>query len=130
VRGGTPVDSGVNIFPVVCLLLPSSVVVSVLTTVMGRFRWAIWGGWVLTTLGSGLLLLLDKETKTAVWAGVFAVFGVGNGMVLTSVNIGTQAISEPENCGRAASMYAFIRTLGMSVGVAVSFLSPWHYHSV
>jgi len=116
------VQSGVNIFPVVCLLLPGSVLVSILSTRLGRFRWAIWIGWVLATIGCSLLMLLGLDTKTAIWAGIFALFGVGNGMVLTSVNVGIQAISKTEDCARAASMYAFVRTLGMSVGVAVSSL--------
>lgn len=98
--------------------------VSILSTSLGHFRWAIWGGWVLTTAGSGLMILFGQDTKTPVWAGIFAVFGVGNGMVLTSVNIGVQAISRAEDCGRAASMYAFVRTLGMSVGVAVCISLP------
>lgn len=119
VHANSPLQSGLNIFPVVCLLLPGSVLVSILSSSLGHFRWAIWSGWALTTIGSGLMILFGQDTKTPIWAGIFAVFGVGNGMVLTSVNIGVQAISKTEDCGRAASMYAFVRTLGMSVGVAV-----------
>lgn len=40
-------------------------------------------------------------------------------MLLTSINVGIQAISDVEDAGRAAAMYAFMRTLGMSIGVAV-----------
>lgn len=119
IHHSTALRSGIDIFPVVCLLLPGSIVVSILTTKLGSFRWAIWCGWILTTLGCGLLMLLDEDTKTPVWAGIMAVFGVGNGMVLTSISVGIQAISRTEDCARAASMYAFVRTLGMSVGVAV-----------
>ncbi|KAF4919655.1 Efflux pump FUS6 [Colletotrichum viniferum] len=119
VRFVTPTQSGLNLFPVTCLLLPGSIVVSVLTSRLGRFRWAIWSGWALATVGCGLLVLLDENTTTALWAIYFAIFGIGNGMVLTSVNVGTQAISRIEDCGRAACMYAFMRTLGMSVGVAI-----------
>ena len=73
----------------------------------------------MATLGAGLLILIDQNTKTAVWAGVQVVFGLGSGMVLSSVNFGIQAIVRTEDCGRAASMYAFMRTLGMTIGVAV-----------
>lgn len=48
-----------------------------------------------------------------------ALFGVGSGMVLTSVNVGIQAISKVEDCAMAASMYGFFRSLGMPIGVAV-----------
>ncbi|KAK2055060.1 major facilitator superfamily transporter [Colletotrichum caudatum] len=119
VRFVTPTQSGLNLFPVTCLLLPGSIIVSVLTSRLGRFRWAIWSGWAITSAGCGLLVLLDENTSTTMWAIYLAIFGTGNGMVLTSVNVGTQAISRVEDCGRAACMYAFMRTLGMSVGVAV-----------
>ena len=74
---------------------------------------------MVTALGCGLLVLLDVNTKTPVWAVILAIFGIGHGMLLTSVNIGIQAVSRVEDAGRAAAMYAFMRTLGMSIGVAV-----------
>lgn len=48
------------------------------------------------------------------------MFGVGSGMLLSSVNFGIQTISRSEDCGRAACMYTFVRSMGMSIGVAVS----------
>lgn len=119
VRGGSPIRAGINLFPAVCLLIPGSIVVSVLTTRLGRFRWAIWTGWVVTTIGCGLMIIIDIRTKPVVVAVVLAVFGIGTGMVLTSVNVGIQAISEPEDCAMAASMYGFCRSLGMPLGVSV-----------
>jgi MFS family permease len=120
VRSTGPIHSGTNMFPVLFLLLPGSIIVSVITTRIGRFRWAIWSGWLITTTGCGLALLLDLHTKTAVWTGAFVVFGVGSGMLLSSINFGIQAISKSEDCGRAACMYSFVRSMGMSIGVAVS----------
>jgi MFS family permease len=108
-----------DIFPVTCFLLPGSIVISLITTRIGRYRWAIWSGWVVTAIGCGLLLLLNAETKTPVWAVILAIFGIGHGILLTSVNVGIQAVSRVEDAGRAAAMYAFMRTLGMSIGVAV-----------
>ena len=40
-------------------------------------------------------------------------------MLLSSVNFSTQAAVEPEDAGQAAAMYAFMRSVGMTVGVAV-----------
>lgn len=122
-RGSSPIDAGVDLFPSVCLLIPGSLVVSILTSRLGKFRWAVWGGWTLTTLACGLQLLFDVDTKEAVLAVVLAIFGVGSGMVLTSVNVGIQAISRPEDAGMAATMYSFFRSLGMPIGVTVS--RPW-----
>ena len=119
VRFTSPTQSGLNIFPVTCLLLPGSIIISLMTSRLGRFRWSIWSGWVLATIGCGLLHYLKQDTKTAIWAVILAIFGIGHGMLLTSVNVGIQAISNIEDAGSAAAMYAFMRTLGMSLGVAI-----------
>ena len=120
VKDTSAIQSGINLLPMLCLIIPGAIVVALITSRINHFRWAIWCGWLITTAGAGLFILLDIDTKTPVWAGIFVVFGVGNGISLTSVNIGIQAISKSEDCGRAASMYTFVRSLGMSVGVAVS----------
>lgn len=119
VRATTPTQSGVNLLPISGCLVPGSIVVSILASRLGRFRWAVWSGLVLTVAGCALLQKLDDDTSTGLWVVIFAVFGIGNGMMLTSVNVAIQAISKTEDCGRAAAMYAFMRTLGMSIGVAV-----------
>ncbi|KAL2266710.1 hypothetical protein VTJ83DRAFT_6062 [Remersonia thermophila] len=119
VRSAGPTQSGLDIFPVTCFLLPGSIVISLLTTRFGRYRWAIWSGWPVTAVACGLLVMFDADVKTPVWAVILAVFGIGHGMLLTSINVGIQAVSRVEDSGRAAAMYAFMRTLGMSVGVAV-----------
>jgi MFS family permease len=119
VKFKSPTAAGVALFPFMCAFLPGSAIVSQLITRLGRFRWAIWAGWFVATLGIGLLILIDLNTKTAVWAGVQVLFGLGSGMIVSSVNFGIQAIVRTEDCGRAACMYAFMRTLGMTIGVAV-----------
>ncbi|KAK0648589.1 major facilitator superfamily domain-containing protein [Cercophora newfieldiana] len=115
----SPTQAGLDIFPVTCFLLPGSIVISVIVSRIGRFRWAIWAGWIISGVGCGLFELFDQDTPTPVWAVILAVFGVGQGMLLTSINVGIQAISRTEDAGRAAAMYAFMRTLGMSIGVAI-----------
>ncbi|KAE9963481.1 hypothetical protein BLS_009251 [Venturia inaequalis] len=103
VRGTSPTHAGANIIAVTSILVPGSIIVSILTTRLGRFRWAIWGGWAIVLLACGLLSRLDKDTPTYEWVLYFAIFGLGNGMCLTSVNFGIQAISSVENAGAAAS---------------------------
>ncbi|KAH7308938.1 major facilitator superfamily domain-containing protein [Stachybotrys elegans] len=119
VRFTNALDAGIRMLPVTCLLLPGSVIVSVLSTRLGRFRWAVWIGWVISTLSCGLMQLFDQTISTPAWAAILAIFGAGNGMVLTGTNVAIQAISPAKDCGRAATMYAFMRSLGMTVGVAV-----------
>ncbi|KAF1960648.1 MFS general substrate transporter [Byssothecium circinans] len=120
VRGSSPTRAGIDVFPAAFLLVPGSLVVSILTTRLGRFRWALWAGWTITTLGSGLLLLLDLHTSYAILAIILAVFGIGSGMIVTSINVAVQAISKVEDSAMASCLYAFMRSLGMPLGVAIS----------
>jgi fucose permease len=124
VRGKSSTDAGRDLLPALCFLIPGSIVVSVMTSRLGRFRWAIWGGWLVTTVACGLQLLFGVSTSWGMLYAILAVLGIGTGMVLTSVNVGIQAISKPEDCAMAASMYGFFRSLGMPLGVAVSILVP------
>jgi fucose permease len=123
VRSASPVRAGIDLFPAVCLLVPGSVVVAILTSRLGHFRWAIWLGLVVATVACGLFVLFDERTAKAVFAVALAVFGVGNGMVLTGVNVGTQAVAKAEDRPMAACMYGFMRSLGMPIGVAVCSLT-------
>lgn len=120
VRAQSPTQAGIDLFPAVCFLIPGSIVVAALTARLGRFRWAIWLGWAITTTACGLFIIFDLHTRLIVIAVALALFGIGSGMVLTSVNVGIQAISKVEDCAMAASMYGFMRSLGMPIGVAVS----------
>ncbi|KAF1843499.1 MFS general substrate transporter [Cucurbitaria berberidis CBS 394.84] len=120
VRGSSSTGAGVAFLPALCFMVPGSVVVSVLTTRLGRFRWAIWGGWAVTTVGCGLMILFDLHTKKVVLVVALAIIGYGAGTVLTSVNVGVQAISKIENSAMSASMYGFFRSLGMPLGVTLA----------
>ncbi|KAF2124990.1 MFS general substrate transporter [Dothidotthia symphoricarpi CBS 119687] len=120
VHGSSTTRAGIELFPVACFVIPGSILVSILTSRIGRWRWAIWIGWVITTVGCGLWILLDVHTRFVVYAVVIAVFGIGAGMVLTAVNVGIQAIAKTEDAAMAASMYGFFRSLGMPLGVAIA----------
>ena len=123
VIGSSSTQAGINILPAVLFTVPGAIVVSILTSRLGRFRWAMWSGWAITTLACGLQLLLEKSSIPVVTSAIRAVFGLGMGMALMSLNVGTQAISRAEDAAMTASMYGFLRSLGMPLGVAVSFYS-------
>lgn len=114
-----PIRTGLSIFPSTATLIPGSAVVSSLITRFGRYRWAIWTGYTISTIGAGLMIMWDDKTPTVVWAISQCLFGLGLGMVLTSVNFSIQAAVSPEDAGQAATMYAFLRSIGLAFGVAV-----------
>jgi MFS family permease len=120
VSGKSATQAGIDLLPASAFLVPGSIIVSILTTRLGRFRWAIWSGWAVTILACGLMMLYNLHTRLAVYSVIMAIFGLGSGMVLTSTNVGIQAISKEEDAGMAGCMYAFFRSVGMPLGVTVS----------
>lgn len=115
-----PFHTGIDLLPVVVLTVPSNIICSALVTRFGTYRWAIWLGYGITTIACGLMIMFDEHTPIAFWASVLCVLGLGLGMSLSSVSFATQAsVVDTRDSGRAAAMYAFMRTLGMTLGVAL-----------
>ncbi|KAL9616038.1 MAG: hypothetical protein Q9160_009039 [Pyrenula sp. 1 TL-2023] len=100
-------------------LLVTSVIVGRLITRFGRYRWAIWLGWALTILGTGLFILLDAEAHFYNIEIAFVVGGVGHGLILMSLICAAQAMADTQNVAYAVAMFTFVRTFGMCVGVAI-----------
>jgi len=119
VKGQTPIIAGISIFPETFTVAPAEVVVGILITKTGRYRWAIWGGWVLTILGTGLLYLLDVHTSTVRWIFINLVSGLGLGMLFPSMAFAIQASSTNADLAFAIAMFAFFRAFGQAVGVAI-----------
>ena len=118
-KGYSPVISGVAAFPETFTVAPISIIIGIMVTKLGRFRWAIWTGWLLTTLGMGLLYLLSPHTSIPGWLFLNLIPGTGLGMLFCSLSYGTQAAVEQKDVAFAASMYTFSRSAGQSLGVAI-----------
>ncbi|KAL8687737.1 MAG: hypothetical protein Q9218_006178 [Villophora microphyllina] len=119
VKGFSPIVSGVALFPETFTVAPASVVAGILITVTGRYRWAVWSGWVLTVLGTGLLYLLDVRTTVAAWIFLNLVGGLGMGLLFPSMAFAIQASQKNEDLAFAVAMYSFFRAFGQAIGVAV-----------
>ncbi|KAI1624427.1 DNA repair protein RAD50 [Exophiala viscosa] len=119
VKLDSPVRTGVSLLAVTLTLVPSSVVCGGLITRIGTYRWAIWSGWIVLTLATGLTIIWDAQTSTAVWVIVLILLGLGHGLLLNSLNCASQAVSLPGDEGAAFAMYAFLRSLGMAIGLGI-----------
>lgn len=96
-----------------------SVIVGIVCAKTGRYRWAIWIGWVLTTVGSGLLILLDPHTSIPGWVFLNVAVAIGTGMLFPAMGLAIQAAGRPQDAGHSAAFYSFIRVFGQSLGVAI-----------
>lgn len=119
VKGYTAVHTGLALFPVMFTLVPGSVIIGNLVTRFNNYRYPIWGGWFLTTLASGLMMLWDVDTPIAQWAATLVILGFGHGAILNAQNFATQAMCKPGEEGHAAAMYGFMRQFGTALGVGI-----------
>lgn len=113
-----PLKTGLSGLPMTAGMLPISVIAGILMTHTGRYRWCLWIGWPLTTLASGLLILLESDTKTAVWVVLLIIAGVGHGFLLGPGLFAAQATCSQDDAAVATSVYSFLRSFGMCLGVA------------
>lgn len=93
--------------------------VGVVSSKTGRYRWAIWIAWAITTLGFGLLYLLDSKTSIPAFIFLNVPVAIGTGMAFISMALGIQAAGRPQDAGHSITFYSFIRVFGQSLGVGV-----------
>lgn len=119
VKEYSPILSGVALFPETFTVAPSGLVIGILITVTGHYRWAIWLGWAVSTAGLGLMVLIKTTTSIPGWILLNIVPGLGLGVLFPSLGYAVQASSTPENLSIAVAMFSFFRALGQAIGVAV-----------
>ena len=115
----SPVVAGVAMFPETFTVIPAAMVIGGVSSKTGSYRWASWGGWAMTALGTGLLYLLDAEASVAKWVLINIVAGFGLGMLYPGTVIAVMASCPQEHVAMAAGMSSFFRTVGQSIGVVV-----------
>ncbi|KAF2013330.1 MFS general substrate transporter [Aaosphaeria arxii CBS 175.79] len=119
VKGMSPIMSGVALFPETFTVAPAAMVVGAAIAISGKYRWAIWSGWTLTTLGLGLIILLKPETTTVAWVFLCLVSGFGTGALFPAMAITTQASVPSYDAAYATNMFSFLRAFGQTLGVAI-----------
>lgn len=118
-RGSTPLNAGIALLPYTGAVAPSAIVVGLLITRRGTYRHLIWAGWVLLAINNGLLMLLEEDTPTWEWVLIYLVGGFGLGILYSAQAFAAQVGASNGDLPFAASMYAFCRSLGQGIGVAL-----------
>jgi hypothetical protein len=119
VKEYSPVIAGVALFPATFTVAPMSVITGFAITKTNAYRWAIWLGWALATLGFGLTIIIDVRTSIPAWVFICIVPGMGCGVLFSALQFQVQAPSTSEDMAFAVGTFVFFRTLGQAVGVAI-----------
>ncbi|KAI9045890.1 MFS general substrate transporter [Aspergillus affinis] len=114
-----PILTGVALFPQTFTVAPSAIFCGVIITVTGRYRWGLWVGWLLSTIGLGIQCLLKPGTSTAGWIFLNITPGLGLGILTAAIVCTVQASSTNRNLTVAVAMVVFFRAFGQAIGIAV-----------
>jgi hypothetical protein len=119
VHGSSPTSSGLQLLPIMFLLLVTSIGSGRRISVTGRYRrFPIVGTGLMTV---GLFLLSTIGVSTPYWhtAIYMAVLGAGLGCVMQVLVLAVQNSVPYSDLGTATSLATFGRSIGGSIGVAV-----------
>ena len=119
VKGTSPTESGLRLFPMMVGLLVASIGSGQIVSRWGRYKIFPVVGTILITLG--LYLMSGIGVSTSQWLIAFdmVVFGVGLGLVMQVLVVAVQNSVSYEELGTATSGVTFFRMIGGSFGTAV-----------
>ncbi|KAH8809000.1 major facilitator superfamily domain-containing protein [Xylogone sp. PMI_703] len=119
VHNFNPLKSGVGLIPNAMAVAPAAAVTGILIAKTGRYRWAVWVGWGLMTLGTGILLVFTARSSATEVIFLYLIVGLGAGLLFTSLMFAIQASARPEDSASCGFMFALLRLLGQTLGVAI-----------
>lgn len=119
VRGASPIDSGLELLPLMAGLLLTSTLSGIAISRWGRYKIFPIVGTALMTVGMYLLSLLGVATGTLASSVYMFVLGVGIGAVMQVLVIAVQNVVPYSDLGVATSGATFFRSIGGSFGTAV-----------
>lgn len=109
VKGSSAIMTGVDLFPATFTVAPAAILVGLAIGKLQAYRWAVWAGWTLATLGYGLQYMLDVHTSTVEWVFITLVAGIGTGMLYPSLTFAIQAATPNKDQAYAVSLFTFFR---------------------
>ncbi|GAA5912425.1 hypothetical protein JCM8208_005166 [Rhodotorula glutinis] len=119
-RGSSPVDSGAKTLPLSFTISPFAIIVGASVTITGLYVPQNILGWVLATVGCGLLSLLKYDSGRNAWAGFSVVVGMGLGVLYSATNFAVLAPIKPARQPYAITFYGFVRSFGQLFGIVIS----------
>ena len=118
-HGFSPVPAGLTSLPQSCTVVPCAAAVGLVATKTGKYRWAVWAGWLITTISCGLLCLYGTDTPKWEWVIINLMSGIGIGLLFSALSLALQASVPQEHVAYAVGLLTFFRAFGQSIGVAV-----------
>ncbi|KZT58571.1 MFS general substrate transporter [Calocera cornea HHB12733] len=119
IMGASPILSGVKMiafsFGAALLAIVSGQVVAR----SGDYRWVMWFGLSVMTLGFGLMTTLDNYSSIARQEVFLLVAAIGMGCLFQPPLIGVQAAMPLKDMATSTATYGLLRSLGGTIGISI-----------
>ncbi len=119
VKGTSPTESGLRLFPMMGGLLVASIGSGQIVSRWGRYKVFPVVGTALVTVGLFLMSGIGVATSESLIAVYMVIFGLGLGLVMQVLVVAVQNAVSYEELGTATSSVTFFRMIGGSFGTAV-----------
>ncbi|KAF8586490.1 MFS general substrate transporter [Ramaria rubella] len=96
-----------------------SAATGVLVSKTGDYRYVLWVCWGIACLGTGLMIMLDDTTSTALKEVFPLIAAIGIGGLFQTPLICLQAAMPLKDMATSTAAFVLIRTLGGTVGISV-----------
>ena len=120
VRGSSPTEAGLQLIPLMVGIFATSTLSGVVMKRTGRYKLLPVFGTALMFLALLLMSTLDVDTPIALAMLYMVVMGGGLGLSMQTLVISVQNALPPQDMGVATSSVTFFRSLGGTLGAAVS----------
>jgi prepilin signal peptidase PulO-like enzyme (type II secretory pathway) len=119
IKDASPLQSAIDIFPATAPGPIAAIAAGLIMAKTGKCRVQISFWWVITTVGCGLLYLLDLDTPK--WQGALyqVITDLGVGALVTITLPPIQSSLPMEDMAYATAAYAFSRSFGSVWGIAL-----------
>ncbi|KAJ2839613.1 hypothetical protein FBU31_000668, partial [Coemansia sp. 'formosensis'] len=119
IHNSSAISAGLHLLPYILPISIFSTISGFVVAKTGRYRELLWVGGSITTVGTGLFVLLDESTSTGKSIGLTIVGGTGMGLLLQPMLLALQTAIQPRDMATGTTLFVAIRTLSSSIGLAV-----------
>lgn len=118
VLGGSAINAGLELIP---MMVGSSITAPIGGIFANKvsYRWLLWPACIVFAIGIYLLTTLTPTSSTLQVMSYMAIVGLGIGPSFSVVGMAAISGFGPRERGAASSTNAFIRELGMTVGIVI-----------
>ncbi|KAG0367375.1 hypothetical protein BGX24_003265 [Mortierella sp. AD032] len=119
VKGVSATASGLHLMPMVLGLVFSSITSGALMAKVGDYRYFVWLGTVMMSVGCGLCILFDAKSGMGSQIGYLLIVGMGIGLILQTCMLAAQAAVEKEDMAIVTALCGFMNSIGGGIGIAM-----------